>query len=66
MAYRINKSLKHNGYIINGKGILTDNIPYHKRKLIQFTNAELIALEDYIKAEQCHSTKQTKTTTTEL
>ena len=52
MAYRINKSEKHNGYIINGKGILTDNIPYHKRKLIQFTNAELKALEDYIKADE--------------
>jgi len=57
MAYRINKSLKHNGYIINGKGILTDNIAYHKRKLIQFTNAELKALDNYIKSENDNTTR---------
>lgn len=48
---RIVKSNKHNGYLINGKGILVDNIDYHKRKLKVFTVCELQALEQFIKAE---------------
>ena len=52
MAFKINKSEEHNGYIINGKGILTDNIEYHKRKLKEFTNSELKALENYIAADE--------------
>ena len=45
------KSVEHNGYIVNGKGILTENIQYHKRKLKVFTTNEIKTLEDYIKAE---------------
>ena len=52
MASKIYYSEEYNGYYINGKGILESNIPYHKRKLKEFTAKELKDLENYIKAEK--------------
>jgi len=52
MASKIHYSKDYNGYYINGKGILESNIPYHKRKLKEFTVKELNDLENYIKAEK--------------
>ena len=40
-----------NGYRINGKGILADNIQFYKKHCTYFSNQELKALENYIKAE---------------
>ena len=51
MSYIIKPNEDKTGYYINDKGIFTKNIEYHKKKLKHFTTQELIALENYIKAE---------------
>ena len=53
MASKIIKSKDiPNGYWINNKGLLSDNLEWHKNHCKRFTNEELKALENYIKAEK--------------
>ena len=46
-----------NGYWINNKGILADNIQFHKKHCKYFTNEELDSLIDFIKAEENEKNK---------
>ena len=51
MSVKIEKSkVVKSGYYINGKGILLENLDFHKRTNI-FSMSEIKAFENYLKAE---------------